>query len=247
MLRGLLRRMRSRGVGVFGHRGVGGTGIENTLGAFELALDQGANGVELDVRPCRSGELVVLHDPDLLRVAGRPELAEALDLKDFASIVIPGTEERVPSLPQALDLVLGRGAFVNVELKPNVPDLLGACARLHDEIRRRTRAERKRILVSTFSRRALGVLSGLGGLKLGYLFETEVPDEPLPRGIAAVHPRSDYVSEARMREWRKQGLDVNTWTVNDAGEAARVAELGVHAIITDDVPVVMGALGRTRG
>jgi glycerophosphoryl diester phosphodiesterase len=247
MLRGLLQRMRARGVGVFGHRGVGGTGIENTLGAFELALDQGADGVELDVRPCRSGELVVLHDPDLQRVAGRPELAEALDLKDFAGIVLPGTEERVPSLLQALDLVLGRGAFVNVELKPNVPDLLGACARLHDEIRRRSRAERKRIIVSSFSRRALGALHGLGGLELGYLFETEVPGEPLPKGVAAVHPRSDFVTEAHMREWRKQGLAVNTWTVNNAAEAARLAELGVDSIISDDVPVVLGALGRTRG
>jgi glycerophosphoryl diester phosphodiesterase len=247
MLRGLLRQMRARGVGVFGHRGVGGTGIENTLGAFELALDQGADGVELDVRPCRSGELVVLHDPDLLRVAGRSELAEALDLKDFAGIVLPGTEERVPSLLQALDLVLGRGAFVNVELKPNVPDLLGACARLHEEIRQRSRAERKRIIVSSFSRRALGVLHGLGGLELGYLFETEPLDEPLPRGIAAVHPRSDFITEARMSEWRKQGLDVNTWTVNNGAEAARMAALSVDSIITDDVPVVMGALERTRG
>jgi len=189
----------------------------------------------------------VLHDPDLVRVAGRPELAAALDLKDFAAIVLPGTEEHVPSLQQALDLVLGRRGSVNVELKGNVPDLLGACAQLHAEIGRRSRTEQKRIIVSTFSRRAISALRELGGLELGFLFETEPPDEPLPKGIAAVHPRSDFVSEARLREWRGQGLAVNTWTVNDAAEAERVAELGVDSIITDDVPVVLAALGRARG
>jgi glycerophosphoryl diester phosphodiesterase len=58
---------------VIGHRGVRGDRPENTLAAFEHAGDQGADGIELDVRTCGSGELVVIHDPTLKRVSSGSE------------------------------------------------------------------------------------------------------------------------------------------------------------------------------
>src|SRR4029453_13086438 len=63
---------------VLGHRGASADAPENTLAAFRLARAQGADGVELDVRRCATGEVVVIHDGDARRTAGAPlRIAEA--------------------------------------------------------------------------------------------------------------------------------------------------------------------------
>ena len=64
-----LRRPKGKRPWVLGHRGARHAAPENTLRAFDLALREGAEGVELDVRLDGSGRVVVLHDPDLSRVS----------------------------------------------------------------------------------------------------------------------------------------------------------------------------------
>ena len=63
MVAASLRRRDGDPPFILGHRGVRGEAPENTMAAFALAAQSGANGVELDVRLCRSGEVVVCHDP----------------------------------------------------------------------------------------------------------------------------------------------------------------------------------------
>src|SRR5215210_4731977 len=89
---------------VFGHRGVRGTAPENTMSAFDLAADAGADGVELDVRTCRAGELVVCHDPTLERCSAGRDLREVaeLDLTELARADV-GAGQGVPSLVKVLD------------------------------------------------------------------------------------------------------------------------------------------------
>src|SRR5512138_1115210 len=65
---------------VLGHRGASADAPENTLAAFRLAMAQGADGVELDVWRCATGEVVVVHDEDLTRVAGAPLAPDATPL-----------------------------------------------------------------------------------------------------------------------------------------------------------------------
>jgi glycerophosphoryl diester phosphodiesterase len=65
---------------VYGHRGVRGDAPENTMAAFSMAADAGAVGVELDVRSCQSGELVVCHDPTLERVSQGHDVRNVADL-----------------------------------------------------------------------------------------------------------------------------------------------------------------------
>jgi glycerophosphoryl diester phosphodiesterase len=68
---------------IYGHRGTRRGAPENTLRAMELALSQGADGIELDVRLCGSGEVIVLHDADLERVSGVPVAASAATLSEL--------------------------------------------------------------------------------------------------------------------------------------------------------------------
>src|SRR5512138_3482216 len=104
---------------VLGHRGASADAPENTLAAFRLAMAQGADGVELDVWRCATGEVVVTHDEDTRRVAGAslrvpdaPLAAlRALDVGAFAGPRFGG--ERMPLLSEVLEAL--PGAVVNVE------------------------------------------------------------------------------------------------------------------------------------
>src|SRR5512134_3488878 len=105
---------------VLGHRGASAAAPENTLAAFRLAMAQGADGVELDVWRCATGEVVVAHDEDLVRVAGAPlrvpdaplAALRALDVGAWRGEQWRG--ERIPLLEEVLE-ALPR-AVVNVEL-----------------------------------------------------------------------------------------------------------------------------------
>src|SRR6266511_1473205 len=87
---------------VLGHRGASAEAPENTLAAFRLAVAQGADGVELDVWRCGSGEVVVSHDEDLLRVGGTPLRIPDATLRDLRAVDVGAWKgsrfrgERVP-------------------------------------------------------------------------------------------------------------------------------------------------------
>ncbi len=88
---------------------------ENSLAAFLGAVEAGY-GMELDVQLSRDGYVVVFHDDDLLRVCGREERVDELDLAELKTLSLCGTDERIPLFSQVLDLVDGRAPLI-VELK----------------------------------------------------------------------------------------------------------------------------------
>ncbi len=233
---------------VLGHRGASADAPENTLAAFRLAMEQGADGVELDVQRCATGEVVVLHDEDARRVAGEPlgvadaplAALRALDVGAWKDARFRG--ERIPLLEEVLEAL--PGALVNVELKGRDARLAQAAA----DVVRRAGAE-GRVLVSSFQPGLLAALRAVApALPRGLLFEGGA----LWRAKAAlgarwarpsaVHPQAELVTPARARRWRERGLAVNVWTVDDPAEAARLAALGAGAIISNVPGAVNAAL-----
>ena len=222
---------------LLGHRGSRTRATENTLEAIEIAAAAGADGIEVDVRTCQSGELVVFHDPTVERlgdgvdrraIADMP-LSEICDLKLAAGA-------RVPSLAQVLDCCRHHRLAVNVEMKSDVPSrravALATARALTDGDPGVT------VVVSSFDPFMLGALR---------LLAPEVPTalligdsyRPLNRlaramGSAAIHPERGFVSPQRLRRWKRQGLRVVVWTVNQPAEAFRLLSLGVDGIISDD-------------
>lgn len=97
------------------HRGAAGLEPENTLRAIERALRLGVEMVELDVRPCSDGTLMVVHDATLERVAGDPRAVAHLSVAALQQVNV-GKGERVPTLEEALALLKGR-ALVNLDQK----------------------------------------------------------------------------------------------------------------------------------
>ena len=136
------------------HRGSSLHEIENTLPAFCRALAEGADGVELDVRTCATGEVVVFHDDDLARLADRPERVAALPLAALREVRLRGRGE-IPTLVEAIE-ACGAKALFNIEIKPAAA-WPSACrslvAGVAEVVGRMGVAER--VLVSSFSPAAL--------------------------------------------------------------------------------------------
>ena len=228
------------------HRGASAECPENTLAAFQRALDLGVAGLELDVQVTRDGVPVVFHDATLLRLAGRPGHIPRLTLAALRTVRIHG--EPIPTLAEVLALARGR-AIVQIEIKPGVP--VAPVVRAV----RRTRTARSVILASFEAAavraaqalapsiprmliagdrapaqpdRLLPVLArlGAGGVSLGYRSIRS------PSGIAAL---------------RARGFSIWSWTVNDQRTMFRLATWGVDAVLTDHPARLQAALRSAAG
>jgi glycerophosphoryl diester phosphodiesterase len=224
---------------VLGHRGASAAFPENTLVAFAGALDQGADGVELDVRRTRDGALAVRHD------AGLPD-GRLICETDGAAL-----PSEVPSLAEALD-VLAAAAVVNVEIKnwPEDPDfdpteaLADAVVAL---LQARGDQDDPRLLVSSFHVPTLERVRALApGLSTGWLAidaGPELVERAAAGGHRALHPHHAFVTPELVAAARASGIALNTWTVDDPERIRWLAGLGVDAVITNDPAGALAALG----
>ena len=236
------RRAKGARPWIWGHRGTRRGPPENTIAAFSLALAQGADGVELDVRPTRDGEVVVFHDPDLARLAGDARAVSDLTHAELRGFDL-GRGERIPRLVEVLDLVLGAGKFLNVELKRDVPDLDRSVDAVAAILGARTADERARLIVSSFERAAIDRLGAkLPEVAVAFLFADAADPFPVLSPTWHAHPRHTLAGAEAIVRWQSEGRVVNVWTVNDTVEAQRLRDADVDGIMTDDVPLVLAAL-----
>ena len=110
---------------IFAHRGASGYAPENTLEAFRLAMEQGADGIELDVHLTKDGEVVVIHDETLNRTSDgqgkvRDYTLEELKKFSFHNHIEKYKGVQIPTLKEVLDLVENSSMKVNIELKTGI-------------------------------------------------------------------------------------------------------------------------------
>lgn len=238
---------------VWAHRGASKDALENTLDAFGEAERQGADGIECDVRLCRSGELVVFHDETLSRLAGLPVAVRDLPWEDLQGIALrdprSGFEGRIPTLDEAVRAVSPRMLW-NVELKVDRHEEAEPLARAVVAWARRAGLG-ERLLLSSFHPLAILSCRTLAPeLATAYLWE---PDSyhPLWHGFwlrtgstAAAHPPVAVVRRRAVERWQRLGLCVNAWVSNQPEEMRRLDEAGVDGIITDLPALALEVLER---
>jgi len=250
-----------------GHRGTGLTRSghpfpENSLPSFRAAMDQGADGIELDVELTSDGFLLVMHDDTLDRTTtcegclSAYTLAEARECRLLSGDGVP-TAERPPTLEEVFD-VLPRTALVNVELKvyggtcrtPTTgPETLAATAAA--EVL--ALGVESRVLFSSFDEEAMAAIRAepagfYAALLLGVQESIDWPDAlALARSLDqdAVHPFFIIPPEG-VAAVRAEGLQANVWTVNLARDMEAAIDAGVTAIITDE-PAILTEVLRQRG
>jgi len=234
---------------VLGHRGASAVELENTAAAFARAREEGADGVELDVLVCGTGEVVVFHDDDLTRLAGRPERIDATAF-DVLRAVALGSGHRIPTLEEAFE-ACGPNLLVNVELKTAGvgPGGVGALVDGVADVLART-GTGPRVLVSSFNPWAVAAwMRRSPVVPAGLLFERGAA-LPLRRAWAApllrpfgLHPELVLARPERVAGWRRRGYFVAVWTVDEAAALRACRDMGVDAVITNDPARALAALG----
>lgn len=223
------------------HRGAAGTRPELTAVAFERAMEIGVDMIELDVQLTRDGQLVVLHDLELGRtVAGRGAvrdrtLAELQELDAGAWFAAEYAGARVPSLDEVLAQTRGRVAL-NVEIKSPAGDWERTSGALLRSLEGADSAATT--LVSSFEMGALRTLrEASAAVRIAVLWhEPDVVNafrHAAALGAEAIHPHHRLVNQGLMRSARRDGLSVNTWTVNQIERMRVLADLGVDGIVSD--------------
>lgn len=218
---------------VWGHRGASGDAPENTLAAFRLAAEQGADGVELDVQLSADGVPVVIHDETLDRTTDGTGPVKDRTAAELARLDA-GAGEHVPTLAEVLALLAPTGLEVNVELKNSVEPYPGLEAAALDVVR--AAGFEDRVWWSTFQHPSLRVLRGLApDARVGFLHLEALLDPWLYAQRldgAALHPAWEALQvPGTIEGCREAGVRVHTWTVNTP-EALRVCR-GVDAVITN--------------
>lgn len=246
---------------VLGHRGASAYAPENTLAAFRLAHELGADGIELDVQLTRDKIPVVIHDDTVERTTNGRGRVRDLTIGEIARLDAGAWKtndyagETIPTLAQVFEGLMdwlrpvgrARPCLINVELKTEYFFTDGLEQQVLNLIARYGLQDR--ILLSSFSPLSLHRARAIRrDIPRGLLYDATLP-LPLRKAWLrfwadpqAMHPEAQMIDAAYMAWAKRKRLQVNTWTVDDPAQAQRLADLGVHAIITNKPDVIRDAL-----
>jgi glycerophosphoryl diester phosphodiesterase len=239
---------------IFAHRGDLVHAPENTLPAFEQALQKGADGVELDVKLSMDGHVIVIHDSTVDRTTDGKGRVASLTLDSIRKLdagrwfdgKFSGT--KVPLLEEVFEVV-GRDKMINIELKSFNASRDGLMMKVCELIKRHN--NQSQILFSSFFPSTLKVAAqtlpevprgllamrgvlGLWPRSFGFMFGD----------YQALHPHISSTSREQIQRAHRLNRRVHVWTVNTSEEINQLKEWGVDGIITDDPQMAVGALGR---
>jgi len=216
-----------------GHRGAKGHVTENTLASFAKALELGAQGIELDVHVCASGELVVFHDVTVDRLTnGTGEVAK-FTLTELKALEVTGGYS-IPTLNEVLDLV-NKKCLVNIELKGS-----HTAQPVNNTIEKYIAESGwayADFIVSSFQYEELKAMSEINpNVPLGVLTETSLQQAwewADAFNAVALHPHYTLLTESNVAKAHQAGYKIYTFTVNKPADIAHIKALGVDGIITD--------------
>ncbi len=238
----MLRLKREKGLIVQAHRGASAYAPENTLPAFALAAEMGADAVELDIHLTADGRLAVNHDGNLSRCGGvdlniREHTMEELLRCDLGYAAKFGDKYRgtkLPELHEVFGLLKDTGLIVNVELKSGGEEL----------IRKAVECEKNCgmdgfVLYSSFNHEYLNILRSLKPDSCTAPLYGAGIDEPwryaASRGDMALHPQFGTVdaTPGYCEKCHGYGVMVNVWTVDGLEDMRRLKGRGVDSVITN--------------
>jgi glycerophosphoryl diester phosphodiesterase len=223
-------------VGITAHRGSSIREPENSFAAIELAIEEGADYAELDFQELSDGTIVMMHDTDFRRIAGRAKSVWEVSFDHVRELDVGSwfgpqhSDMRLKTLAEVLEMARGR-ILLNIELKfhgreksfvPNVVRALRA-ADFKDEC-----------IVTSLDLTGLGAFrSEAPEFRVGAILAKSLGDpmrldaEVLP--VSTAMANGNFIDAAH-----RVGKEVHVWTVNDPAQMSRFIDLGVDNILTDD-------------
>lgn len=223
----------------FGHRGYSGKYPENTLLAFQKAIEAGAAGIELDVQYSKDGKMVVIHDETLDRTTNGSGLVKDHTLEELkaldASYIFTGQYGKVeiPTLDEVLALVRNYDIITNIELKTGKFEYLGIEEDVRDCVKKYDLCDK--VIISSFNHFSVKRMQKAAPeLKCGFLFESWLIDAGKychSQGIQCFHPEFRNLIPSVVSEVKQYGLEINTYTVNTYEDFKRLSDLDVDVAI----------------
>ncbi|MDF2565862.1 MAG: Glycerophosphoryl diester phosphodiesterase [Massilibacillus sp.] len=230
---------------VWAHRGASGWDVqyapENTLPAFQKAIDMGADGIELDVQLTKDGEIVVIHDETINRVSNAEGWVKDYTLAELKKFNFNKTHPEfafteIPTLEQVYQIMADNALIINVEIKTGIISYEG----LEEKVAALTKKMNmeKRVIYSSFNHYSVKKMQELSPeSKTGLLYADGFMDVPAygkKMGVDALHPAMRNLRYPLfLEECRKENLAVHVWTVDYTIDIKRMCEFGVDAFITN--------------
>jgi glycerophosphoryl diester phosphodiesterase len=250
-------RRRNSGLLIIGHRGASAYAPENTHAAFKQAFDDGADGLEFDVRLARDGVPVVIHDATLDRTALMPGEVEALDSaalsecrvgqwfnqKKFNRTLAQFADERIPTLAQVYARYGSEADALYVEMKCEDAARRAELARAVVEMTL-DYGLADRVVVKSFALDSLREVKRLAPqIRTAALFgrtwprpfvtASKILAEAEACGADEISLHHSLVRDATVKEARRRGFEVLAWTVNSRWWLRRALALKLRAVFTD--------------
>jgi glycerophosphoryl diester phosphodiesterase len=218
---------------IIAHRGASAQAPENTMAAFQLALDHQADGIELDVMLTADRQVVVIHDDTVDRTTNSSGRVADMTLAEVRHLDA-GQGEKVPTLLEVLDCFGGK-LLINIELKnyTSIFDQLPVdVAKLIE-----SHHLEQDVLISSFNPFNLPrVRNHLPGARLGLITQSSQARRLIWRLFRynALHPHFSDVDAALVSALHARNRQINVWTVDEPEEIKRLVRLNVDGIITND-------------
>lgn len=217
-----------------GHRGAMGHEPENTLASIKKAIDLGADGFEIDVFKCLSGEIVLFHDKHLDKLTNGEGLVENKSLTDLKKLSVLGTENKIPTLEEVLNII-NKQVFLNIELKGK--NTAKASLELVEKYINQKKISSQNILFSSFNWNELEKLRELNSdVKIALLTENDplLAIETAKKLKAfAINPNYKDLNKKNIKIIHNNDFKIYTWTVNNKRDISKMKSLKVDGIITD--------------
>ncbi|MBQ4451754.1 MAG: glycerophosphodiester phosphodiesterase [Clostridia bacterium] len=223
------------------HRGASAYAPENTLPAFQMAVDMGADGIECDIHLTKDGHYLVCHDHTIDRTStGTGEIAsmELSEIKSYDFGVKFSEEYKgttAPTLEEMLEVVKPM-RVINIEIKrfehpmgqEKATELFYGILKEFDVL--------GNTIVSSFDKNALSILKKMYPDVYTCLLYDRLEDASRKAqaiGCTAIHPYYAYLSKATVQAAHRRNMNVNCWTVNDEDEICYMIRMGCDGIITN--------------
>lgn len=217
---------------IWAHRGASGTAPENTLQAFEQAIEAGAHGIELDIQVVENVP-IVLHDAWLQKTTNGLGLVQSSTLQYIQSLDA-GNGQIVPTLQQTLSLIAGR-CQVNIEIKAvNSAHLVAKEIQIALD---NGWFKAEQFIVSSFDHKQLQLFTSLmPNIRIGAL-TASLPVENSQFAVTlkawSLHCSRDFIDVDLVKHAQAQGLRVYVYTINHLEDLSFMMSLGVDGIFTD--------------
>lgn len=222
---------------VMAHRGASTEAPENTMAAFQKAIDDMADYIELDVQLTNNGEVIVMHDSNAYRTTGVDanivnmtyKEVKTLDAGSWFSDEYVG--ENVPSLKEVLELTQGK-IKLNIELKPadNDTALAKNTVRLIEKYNMVNDC-----VITSFSESALKAVKTYNQeIKVGYILSAAYGDFYDMKNVDFFSVNAAFLSKRTIDAIHNSGKRVYAWTVNNKESIKNLTNKGVDGIITDN-------------